>query len=344
MTKVTIKDVARESGVSTYTVSRALRGLDHVSETTRAHVIATAQRLNYVISRSASDLATGSTHRIAVLMREKISGWFAGELLDGLYDVLESEGYNLLIYRAGNLHERSSVFSTLPTDHNADALIVTGFSPSTTEQEMLTRLGIPIVAVNSSDIDSADFSLAIDDVQGETLAIRYLASLGHRRFCYLGRLDPLPTWGRELRLEAYQQAMKDLNLTDCGVFQADPDLQGSTATAIASMLAAPTPPTAICAWADSHALAALSELQRNGVRLPEQMSLIGFDGSSVAKNLGLTTISQPAREMGRKAARAALDLLNGETPAERKLVIPAQLTPGTTTGPAPTSKSISYTN
>ncbi|NYI25395.1 LacI family DNA-binding transcriptional regulator [Aeriscardovia aeriphila] len=344
MTKVTIKDVARESGVSTYTVSRALRGLDHVSEATRAHVIATAHKLNYTISRSASDLATGSTHRIAVLMREKISGWFAGELLDGLYDVLEAEGYNLLIYRAGDLQERSSVFSTLPSDHNADALIVTGFSPSQHEQEMLKRLGIPIVAVNSSDIDSADCSLAIDDIQGETMAIRYLASLGHRRFCYLGRLDPLPTWGRELRLEAYQQAMKELNLHDCGIFQADPNLQGSVATAIASMLASPVVPTAICAWADSHALAALSELRRNGLRLPDNISLIGFDGSTVARNLGLTTMSQPARDMGRKAARAALDLLNGEPPTERKLVIPAQLTPGTTTGPAPTSKSISYAN
>lgn len=338
MTKVTIKDVARESGVSTYTVSRALRGLDHVSEATRAHVIATAHKLNYTISRSASDLATGSTHRIAVLMREKISGWFAGELLDGLYDVLEAEGYNLLIYRAGDIQERSSVFSTLPSDHNADALIVTGFSPSQHEQEMLKRLGIPIVAVNSSDIDSADYSLAIDDVQGETMAIRYLASLGHRRFCYLGRLDPLPTWGRELRLEAYQQAMKQLNLHDCGIFQADPNLQGSVATAIASMLASPVVPTAICAWADSHALAALSELRRNGLRLPDNISLIGFDGSTVARNLGLTTMSQPARDMGHKAARAALDLLNGEPPTERKLVIPAQLTPGTTTGPAPMQK------
>ena len=337
MTKVTIKDVARESGVSTYTVSRALRGLDHVSEATRAHVIATAHKLNYTISRSASDLATGSTHRIAVLMREKISGWFAGELLDGLYDVLEAEGYNLLIYRAGDIQERSSVFSTLPSDHNADALIVTGFSPSQHEQEMLKRLGIPIVAVNSSDIDSADCSLAIDDIQGETMAIRYLASLGHRRFCYLGRLDPLPTWGRELRLEAYQQAMKELNLHDCGIFQADPNLQGSVATAIASMLASPVVPTAICAWADSHALAALSELRRNGLRLPDNISLIGFDGSTVARNLGLTTMSQPAREMGRKAARAALDLLNGVELEQRKLVIPAQLTPGTTTGPVPTT-------
>ena len=338
MTKVTIKDVARESGVSTYTVSRALRGLDHVSEATRAHVIATAHKLNYTISRSASDLATGSTHRIAVLMREKISGWFAGELLDGLYDVLEAEGYNLLIYRAGDLQERSSVFSTLPSDHNADALIVTGFSPSQHEQEMLKRLGIPIVAVNSSDIDSADYSLAIDDIQGETMAIRYLASLGHRRFCYLGRLDPLPTWGRELRLEAYQQAMKELNLHDCGICQADPNLQGSVATAIASMLASPVVPTAICAWADSHALAALSELRRNGLRLPDNISLIGFDGSTVARNLGLTTMSQPARDMGHKAARAALDLLNGVELEQRKLVIPAQLTPGTTTGPAPMQK------
>lgn len=337
MTKVTIKDVARESGVSTYTVSRALRGLDHVSEATRAHVISTAHKLNYTISRSASDLATGSTHRIAVLMREKISGWFAGELLDGLYDVLEAEGYNLLIYRAGDTQERSSVFSTLPSDHNADALIVTGFSPSQHEQEMLKRLGIPIVAVNSSDIDSADYSLAIDDVQGETMAIRYLASLGHRRFCYLGRLDPLPTWGRELRLEAYQQAMKEFNLHDCGIFQADPNLQGSVATAIASMLASPVVPTAICAWADSHALAALSELRRNGLRLPDKISLIGFDGSTVARNLGLTTISQPARDMGRKAARAALDLLNGVELEQRTLIIPAELTPGTTTGSVPTT-------
>ena len=88
MGHTTIEDVAKAAGVSTFTVSRALRGKDHVAAATREKVLRVAQELNYTISRTASSLASGQTNRIALLARVRVAGWFIGELLDGILDIL----------------------------------------------------------------------------------------------------------------------------------------------------------------------------------------------------------------------------------------------------------------
>ena len=123
MAQVTIEDVAKAAGVSTFTVSRALRGMDHVAPRTREKVLQAAKELNYTVSKAASALASGQTNRVALLSRDRIAGWFMGELLDGLYDVFNPARYDLLIYRAGNAEERSGFFTNLPANRNADALI-----------------------------------------------------------------------------------------------------------------------------------------------------------------------------------------------------------------------------
>ena len=97
MARTTIEDVAKAAGVSTFTVSRALRGMDHVAPSTREKVLEAAKNLNYTVSKAASSLASGQTNRIALLSRDRIAGWFMGELMDGLYDVLNPARYDLLV-------------------------------------------------------------------------------------------------------------------------------------------------------------------------------------------------------------------------------------------------------
>ena len=336
MRRATIDDVAREAGVSTFTVSRALRGKAHVAAATRDKVLRAAERLNYTISRSASSLASGQTSRVALLARERIGGWFMGELTDGLYDELRPAGYDLTVYRAGNTTEREAFFAGLPMNRNADALIVTGFSPTETESAALRSMDVPIVAVNSPDTTYCQASLAIDDETAEAAIVRYLAALGHRRFCYISRLDPLTgsQWGYDLRAVGYRSAIAELELTDCGVHYLDmADAPRSAAGIIAQILMAPERPTAFCVWSDYYALSIVHELQRAGLRIPQDVSVFGFDGSDVADAIGLSTMAQPARATGQRAARTALDLIAGKAPAEDHAVIPTTLRPGTSTGP-----------
>ena len=151
MAQVTIEDVAKAAGVSTFTVSRALRGMDHVAPRTREKVLQAAKELNYTVSKAASALASGQTNRVALLSRDRIAGWFMGELLDGRDDVFNPARYDLLIYRAGNAEERSGFFTNLPANRNADALIVSGFPATEQEERALANMGMPIILVNSPD-------------------------------------------------------------------------------------------------------------------------------------------------------------------------------------------------
>ena len=335
MARTTIEDVAKAAGVSTFTVSRALRGMDHVAPRTRDKVLKTAKELNYTVSKAASSLASGQTNRIALLSRDRIAGWFMGELMDGLYDVLNPTRYDLLVYRAGNMKERSAFFTNLPANRNADALIMTGFPATKEEEQALTSMGMPIILVNSPDTDCCQGSVAINDETSEATMVRYLAAIGHRKFCYIGRKEPLPgsKWGHDTRAVGYRSTIVDLNLTDCGIYYIDIADPLSVKQIIATILALPERPTVLCVWSDYYALPVIHELRSNGVRVPEDMSVAGHDGSDVATSIELTTMAQPAREIGRITARKTLDLIAKKTLDEPRTIIQTALTPGDTTRP-----------
>lgn len=348
MGKATIADVAKEAGVSTFTVSRALRGMDHVASQTRERVIAAAEKLDYTASKSAAALASGKTHRVALLAREAIGGWFMGELLDGLYDVLRPADYDILVFRAGSPAEREMFFRHLPAARNADALVITGFSATQKESAVLAAMGMPIVAVNSPNDTFTQGSLMVDDRAGEAAIVRYLAALGHTRLAYVGRRDPLlrtdsgqdeqRRWGFDKRIRGYHDAIAALHLQDCGDFTLDLADKGSAAQTAAEILASPVRPTAVCVWSDQYALSLLQALLADGVRVPQDMSVFGFDGSDFAQAVGLSTLSQPARQIGRQAASMVLDLIAGHQPPQTSVIIPTHLQPGVTSGPAPSEE------
>lgn len=336
MKRATINDVALTAGVSTFTASRALRGKDHVAAATRDKVLKAAKELNYTASRSAAALASGRTNRIAMLARERLAGWFMGELFDGLYDELSRARYDLTVYRAGSVEERAEFFTRLPANRNADALIVSGFSATDEEADTLASMGMPIVSVNSPYISCCQASVAIDDEAAEAMAVRYLAALGHRRFCYVGRTDPLTgkEWGFDARARGYKDEIVSLGLTDCGIHFIDSESPRSAKQVIATMLAQPERPTAICVWSDYYALRVVHELQAIGVRIPEDVSVFGFDGSDVAESIGLSTmVPTPPREIGQIAARKALNLVEGKTLDDPHTTVPVAVKPGATSGP-----------
>ncbi|MFC0265175.1 LacI family DNA-binding transcriptional regulator [Alloscardovia macacae] len=331
MKKATIADVAEAAGVSTYTVSRALRGLKHVNEETRKKVLEAAKKLNYSASPTAAALATGRTNRIALLVRENLSGWFTGEITEGIYDTLFPQEYDLILYRAGNENERSEFFRRRRANQNADALIISGFGPNEEERDALAKLDMPIVSINASHAEYAHASVSIHDIAGEESAVRYLAALGHTRFAYIGRANRTYTWGDDERLLGYQNAVSELHLNNRGTFELNEESAENMRSIIAEIIAMPDPPTALCIWSDTYALKAVHELRRMGIRCPEDISVIGFDGQPAALDAGLSTVQQPAREIGAQAAQIALDLFNKKDVTENHLILPTRVIPLDTT-------------
>ena len=126
---------------------------------TRDKVLKAAKLLNYTVSKAASSLASGQTNRIALLARDHIA-------------VLNPARYDLLVYRAGSMKERSTFFTNLPANRNADALIMTGFPATDQEEQALTSMGMPIILVNSPDTDCCQGSVAINDEASEEAMVR----------------------------------------------------------------------------------------------------------------------------------------------------------------------------
>ena len=332
----TMDDVAVAAGVSVATVSRALRGSPKVRSETRRAVGDAAERLGFVVSRTASSLATGKVRRVAVLIGAPLTDWFSGSILDGIYDVLRAAGLDLLLYRVHDRTEREAFFAALPARRNADAVIVASFALADAEQATLTALDMPVVYL--SQRVAGHPSVGIDDLAAGRTATRLLLGLGHRRFVYL-RAAP----DRDFRWSAHErEAGWAAELDAAGVAASERSLlelaagSGLGDEAAARLLTGPLP-VAVLAEDDDLALSVLASLERLGVDVPGDVSIVGFDGQRRAVDAGLTTVSQPVAELARLAAEAAVALATGPRTTAPSEVheLPTTVVLGRTTRAAP---------
>ncbi len=320
----TMEDVAALAGVSVATVSRALRDSHLVSQATRVKVLAAADQLDFAVSRAASSLATGRVDRVAVLMSGRLQSWFNGSVLDGLYDGLNAARQELSIYRVTGVPERDAFFAELPVRRNADALVVTSFALTDQEKERLHSIGMPLVYVNQRVSGSA--SVAIDDVEAARLGTRHLINLGHHwpafvqidnraGFFYsaLGRLD-----GYRAELIARGAGSDAEQVLRAGG-------AGDGESVVAQLLALPTRPTAVMVESDELAMSVISAWTQLGLRVPDDLSVLGFDDHTMAQTYGLSTIAQPVTDLGRWAAAMALTLAAGESLAQQEVHVPVSL-------------------
>jgi LacI family repressor for deo operon, udp, cdd, tsx, nupC, and nupG len=304
-------DVARRAGVSMATASRALSNHPHVAAETRARVLAAAEQLSYVISPEASRLAGGVTGRVAVVVPH-ISRWFFATLLDGLEQVLREAGLDVLLYHVGDAADRRDFFQRLPARRKVDAVVVLGMPVRDGERDRLELMGVHIVAAGGQ-VENYPY-VSVDDAAAGRQAVDHLIFLGHRRIGMIATIDPAePGWpaspGRAL---AYHAALADAGLP------ADPDLVVTVAwgglngaDAMARLLSLREPPTAVYAHSDEVALGAVRTLRRAGLRIPEDMSVVGNDDHPMAELTDLTTVAQPVLDQGVLAGRMLLDLLAG---------------------------------
>ncbi|PZG14928.1 LacI family transcriptional regulator [Micromonospora craterilacus] len=341
MTK--IDDVARLAGVSTATVSRALRGLPTVSAATRRRVLAAAEQLQYAVSPSASRLAGGRTGTVAVVV-PRITRWFFGVVVEAVEDFIHHAGYDLLLHNLGGREQnRQRLLRAANLHKRVDAIMLVATPLRAADLTTLAALDLPGVTISSGTTVPGWPCVRIDDVAAAKTATRHLLGLGHRRIAHIsGDPDDELAFTAHLdRRRGYQEALRDAGLRPDPSLDVESqfDIAGGT-RATEELLRRGDPPTAIFAACDEMAMGALTALRDAGLRVPQDVSVIGIDDHALSGVLGLSTIAQPAEEQGRLAAKMLLDPLGGQTgepgmiAAGSPVILPTRLVVRESTAPA----------
>lgn len=329
-------DVAARAGVSPATVSRSLRGLTNVSPETRERVLEAARDLSYS-ALSVEPEPWASARRSVAVIVPFVNRWFFSTVTAGAATLLREHGYDVLLYHLGDADARDHFFHRMPLARRV-AGILTLSMPLTEEHTLALRaLDIPLVSVGST-IPGAP-SVGIDEAAAARGAVNHLVHLRHER---IGLIAGEPDDARfafvssgERRLGAAQAlAAAGLPLDEELMASGPHGIEGGAA-AMARLLAGPALPTAIFAEYDELAIGVLWTLRRAGLRVPEDMSVIGIDDHEMAAVLDLTTVAQSAGHQGTVAARLLLDVVesDGQTSTPQPVILASRLTLRATTAP-----------
>jgi DNA-binding LacI/PurR family transcriptional regulator len=329
----TLETVAARAGVSRSLVSLALRDSPRVSPASREAVRRAADELGYRPNAAARRLAERQSRTVGVLLNDLRQPWFA-DMLDGLSPALHAGGKHMLLGdgRIDRMMDDELTWSFL--ELGVDGFVVAGSVPASKAiVEVASR--IPTVAVGGLDLDLPHVDvLANDNHLGATLAVRHLLDLGHTRIAHVsGGIGGASA----LRRTAYVEVMRDAGhganiLVEDGDMTEDGGFRASI-----RLLSRPDRPTAVFAANDLSCVGALSAAAELGIRVPDQLSLVGFDNSALARlrALWLTSVDGAADEMGRQAARTLLARIATPDAPRTTRLMPPRLEIRGSTGPAP---------
>ncbi len=315
---VTIYDVAKAAGVGISTVSRVINDSDRVSDETRARVLATIEDLGYKPNPMARNLSRQRIYSIGVLL-SFLTSPFQVAVLQGIEQILSKAGYELVVYSIDSPERRDSVLEKLLDGLRCDGVVTVSFSPETKYLERFQRYQIP-VAVTDYRKEGLP-SVYVDNVRGGYLATRHLLDLGHRRIGFIQDYTQRPNgpdgnWPGQDRRMGYLRALSEAGIKPdmTLIVESGGHSRLKGAAAMARLLSLATPPTAVFAVSDMLALGAVEQARSAGVRIPEDIAIVGFDDIELAAFAGLTTVRQPMQEMGRLAAEAVVQILSGDSP------------------------------
>ncbi|MDJ0316781.1 MULTISPECIES: LacI family DNA-binding transcriptional regulator [Arthrobacter] len=333
--RVSIDDVAERAEVSTATVSRALRGLPKVHPTTRARVLAVAKEMGYVASPSATRLATGQMKTVGVLV-PFIDRWYFARALEGIDQELREHGFNLMLFSLGGyMHGQQRRFTEQMVRKQIDALVVLCLGLSATELGELQRTHVPTVSVGGP-VEGCQ-GIHIDDAAAAAAATQHLIDLGHRKIGHLrgGINDEKNFVVPTLRSAAFEATMLRAGLELRPEWNVVGDYTvGEGVAAAARLFDLPgEAPTAIFCGSDEMALGLMFEAQRRGIRIPEDLSVVGIDDHDFAGPAGLSTIGQKPADHGRLAAKMLLAEVSGKIDSIRAEFMPFSLIKRGSTAP-----------
>jgi DNA-binding LacI/PurR family transcriptional regulator len=309
-----LADVARAAGVSAATVSRVLNKHPSVREDTRLRVEQAMQRLNYRVSIAARSLRTAQTQLILALVPDLANPYYA-EILRGIGNTARQHNYELLLCDTGLDAARERAYAQMLGSHMYDGVIC--MDPFTTQRLVAAEVrNLPWVACSEFVPDENTPHVSIDHRLAAKDAVQYLLSKGHRRIALINS-DERYLYARQRR-EGYRDALAEKGLSERNdhiqiVGGIDPPLGELAARRLISL---EEPPTAIFAVSDTLAIGAIKACITAGLRVPEQMAVVGFDDVPIASiyEPSLTTVSQPRRELGEKAMALLLQRIQGNMP------------------------------
>ncbi|MHC6222632.1 LacI family DNA-binding transcriptional regulator [Arthrobacter sp. MMS24-S77] len=331
--RATIRDVARHAGVSTAAASKVLRGAYGVSDSMKARVEASMEALAYRPLATARGMR-GKSYTLGVFLVD-LSNTFFSVLVEGVRDVAEERGYQVLIGQARHGLEAQRQLIEAMVDRRMDGLLL--IAPFGTDAE-LERLGqaIPVVVLGRHGPAQHFDTVASDDVAGSGLIVDHLVDLGHERISFLGHHEPQdePSMPQSVRARGY-----DLAMTRHGLERWIDHVPGRWGTegglrAGREIAARTDRPTALHGGADVAALGAFTVLLEAGIRIPEDLSVVGYDNvpATALPPIGLTTVDQSGVAMGRQAAELLVSRIEGRTESEY-IVVPPKLIVRKTTAP-----------
>ncbi len=321
-----IVEIAKRAGVSPATVSRALRGMHHVNERTRKKIIEAAQLLDYPIRPDLlPPSASARTNTIGVIA-PFISRWYFSQAIAGVEQALREAGMDLLLYNFAQVDARQRVFQQKKLVGKVDGLIVISLPPTEKEFDQILNLGIPVALLGVADERCS--SVSIDDVKGGEIATQYLIDKGHEEIAIMTGQQSIAYNFKvaSQRKEGFIKTLEANGLSFNPDYEIVADFDIHTAeVAMDEFLQRKKLPTAIFCESDEMAFGVLRALNKKGLRVPEDISVVGYDDHDFATISNLTTVSQPVQFLGQLAASQIMAKIEKPGTANNQMKVPVSL-------------------
>lgn len=321
----TMRDVAKKAGVSLSSVSRVLNGHPYITEEMRERVLAAIEALNYRPNRVAQRLRAAQSHLVGVIFSD-IKNPFYTLALNGIEQVLSEQGLSVLISNSDTDQDRENDFIALMQAEEVAGLVIAPVKEDSPVLAKVVQSGLPVVAIDRRLKDLSVDTVLADNYNGAQSAIQHLIQLKHRRIGILNGPQHL-TSARE-RYQGFLHAMENAGLP------VDPELvcfgdyqMESGYTLIHKLLAQPKPPTALFVANNLMTIGALNAIHEAGCSIPDDIAVIGFDDLpwAISLNPPLTTVAQPALEIGVHAAELLLNRITNPDRSARTVTLGTQL-------------------
>jgi LacI family transcriptional regulator len=329
----TLADVARLAGVSQMTASRALNGRPGVSRETRDEITRIASDIGYVVNRTAQKLSGGRNGIIGIIT-PTLDTQFSAELILGAGRAARAAGCEVLVYTVSD-EDRLTHHDVLGLVRQFSDGLLAILPRESLCLDSLATANLPVVVIDQRGTLNRFPSVSVDNYGGAQLAVDHLAALGHKRIAFLGGDDLIE--GVRDRQRGYHDALIRHGLPHDPELVVTGDLSQMTAFEVASgLLGLPNPPTAIFTANDQSAFGVIAAVREAGLRVPDDISVIGFDDIPMAEQFhpALTTIRQPFQQMSSSAVNTLLAQIAGFDAASQRITFPAELVVRDSTGPA----------
>lgn len=316
---VTIKDISREAGVSTASVSKVLNGdYRNVSEETKNKILRIARELKYRPNRLARGLVNNRTNIIGLIVSDITNPYFA-ELAKGIENRADEAGYKLILCNTDEDEEKERSYINMTLEYNLDGVIITGSEKSTSNSIVeLQSYNIPYVSIDREQGDE-DYRVYVGNLEGSYIATEHIIKNGHTKIAFIGGTG-MPG-SRNLRLEGYLKALTEYGIEPDDSLIKIGNYHKETGYDYAKFLIENGSEfTAIVCGNDLIAFGALNAIKDNGLKCPDDISLFGYDDIYLTEltDPKLTTIKQPSAEIGNYAMEVLLKLMKNE-PVEEKV-------------------------